>query len=246
MPEDRIQQAIEEALTLFHSGVAHQNKGDYPEAEDAYRRCLLMMRAIRNTNGEAATLHYLGTLLESKGAFHEAQTCFEDSYQLFQSENDAQNSLFSLFFQSMLALKLREHEKTSQLLNGALDQAFSMGPKLIQEAWGRARQIAGVLFARKDFLGLIQFGQGMERVGTQQQHQQSTGTLMRKLAELTTQQGTFYLACGRLWTTQDDWNEQQEEDLPNWLLQAAVNLDHGTGSGFSFTDLAAKVIQERS
>jgi len=99
MPQDRIEQAREEALTLYQQGVKAQTLGDYPQAEDCYKRCHIMMKAIGNRNGEAAALHYLGTLLEARGDFAEAQSCYEESYILFDQDGDLQNCLFSLFFQ---------------------------------------------------------------------------------------------------------------------------------------------------
>ena len=95
MPQDRLEQARIEALNLYQEGVQAQTLGDYVKAEDCYRRCHTMMKAIGNRNGEAASLHYMGTLLEAKGEFGESLECYQKSFVLFELEQDFQNCVFS-------------------------------------------------------------------------------------------------------------------------------------------------------
>ncbi|MCK6510871.1 tetratricopeptide repeat protein [Myxococcota bacterium] len=246
MSRDRTEQAREEAIQLYQQGVKAQALGEYTQAEDSYQRCLLIMRAIGNRNGQAAALHYLGTLYESKGDFQESLKCYEESNELFALDQDLQNSLFSVFFQAMLRLKMRQHDKSQQLLMRALELAFQLGPHFVQEAWSRVRQMAGVFFAQRQIGVLIRLGEGLEDTSRKVLDQGSSPyPMLERLAQMTQQLGIFLMGCGRLWEPPENIDEFPEEEVSSWLLQAAVNLDQATGSGLSFTDLAAKVIQER-
>ena len=242
MPQDRIEQAREEALTLYQQGVKAQTLGDYPQAEDCYKRCHIMMKAIGNRNGEAAALHYLGTLLEARGDFAEAQSCYEESYILFDQDGDLQNCLFSLFFQCILALKADKHEEGVKILRQAVELSFDLGTSFIQEGWSRIRQMAGVFFAERRIELLIKLGEELNEIGEEIHNNSTKLSTAGRLAQMTQQLGVFFLGCGRFWQASHDL---PEEEVTGWLLQTAVNLDQATGSGLAFTDLAAKVIQER-
>jgi tetratricopeptide (TPR) repeat protein len=246
MLRDRTEQAREEAIQLYQQGVKAQALGDYAAAEDCYQRCLLMMRTIGNRNGQAAALHYLGTLYESQGNFDESLKCYEESNTLFDLDQDHQNSLFSIFFQSMLQLKRRQAEESLTLLVRALEMAFRLGPHFVQEAWSRVRQMSGVFFAQRQIQPLIRLGESLEDVSRKILDQGSSPyPMLERLAQMTQQLGTFLMGCGRLWEPPESVESFPEEEVSSWLLQTAVNLDQATGSGLSFTDLAAKVIQER-
>lgn len=246
MPQDRLEQARIEALSLYQQGVQAQTLGKYIQAEDCYRRCHTMMRAIGNRNGEAASLHYMGTLLEAKGEFKEAQDCYQQSFVLFKEEEDFQNCVFSLFFQAMLALKMREHSKAIALLLGAMEMAFEQGASYVQESWNRTRQMAGVLFARREIDALAELGDRLVSLGESLSEQDNGHPMQRQLGQITNKIGVLLLACGRFWSPVGDQQSFPEAEVVQWLLQTAVNLDQSPGTGLAFTDLVAKVIQERS
>lgn len=247
MPQDRIEQAREEALALYQKGVRAQTLGDYPAAEECYRRCHLMMKAIGNRNGEAAALHYMGTLLEARGDLEEARTSYEESFILFQQDEDFQNCVFSLFFQSMLSLKSNEYDRGIDLIAQALDLAFQLGVSYVQEGWSRIRQMAGVLFARRELGKLQQLGEKLAQLGKELEEQGGgSHPAHKQLTHMTQQVGIFFLGCGRYWQPRQDDDSFPVEEVISWLLQTAVNLDQATGSGLAFTDFAGKVIQERS
>jgi tetratricopeptide (TPR) repeat protein len=247
MPQDRVEQAREEALLLYQQGVRAQTLGDYPKAEDCYRRCHRMMKAIGNSNGEAAALHYMGTLLEARGDLDEARTSYEESFILFQQDQDFQNCVFSLFFQSMLALKYQDPERAIDLVGQALDLAFQLGVSYVQEGWSRIRQMAGVLFARRQMDALMMLGEKLAHLGKElEEVHGASSPSQRQLAHMTQQVGLFFLGCGRYWQPRDTNETFPAEEVVGWLLQTAVNLDQATGSGLAFTDLAGKVIQEHA
>lgn len=245
MPQDRQEQARMEALSLYQQGVQAQTLGQYNEAEDCYRRCHTMMKAIGNRNGEAASLHYMGTLLEAKGDYAEARDCFRQSFVLFQQEEDFQNCVFSLFFQAMLSLKLEDYSAAIDLLMKAMDMAFQQGASYVQESWNRTRQMAGVLFARRQIEALSELGERLIHQGERLAQQQEGHPMQRQLGQITHKIGVLLLACGRYWTSLDEHKSFPEEEVVQWLLQTAVNLDQSPGTGLAFTDLVAKVIQER-
>ncbi len=208
MSRDRTEQAREEAIQLYQQGVKAQALGEYTQAEDSYQRCLLIMRAIGNRNGQAAALHYLGTLYESKGDFEESLKCYEESNELFALDQDLQNSLFSVFFQSMLRLKMRQHDKSQQLLMRALELAFQLGPHFVQEAWSRVRQMAGVFFAQRQIKALIRLGEGLEDTSRKVLDQGSSPyPMLERLAQMTQQLGIFLMGCGRLWEPPENIDE---------------------------------------
>ncbi|HAA57096.1 MAG TPA: hypothetical protein DCE42_20190 [Myxococcales bacterium] len=245
MPQDRIEQAREEALALYQQGVKAQSLGDYPKAEDCYRRCHVMMKAIGNRNGEAAALHYMGTLLEAKGEFAEALDCYRKSFHLFEADEDFQNCLFSLFFQAILSLKLDEPRDGIQTIQQALDMAFGLGTSFIQEGWSRVRQMAGVLFAERKMEDLIFLGESLDQLGEKIQDESDGPSATVKLAQMTQQLGVFLVGTAKFWLAAHGGESLPEDEVTGWLLQTAVNLDQATGAGLAFTDLAAKVIQER-
>ena len=248
MPQDRIEQAKREAITLYQEGVRAQTLGDYPKAEDAYRRCHGIMKAIGDHNGEAAALHYLGTLLEARFDMDEARDCYEESYRLFGQDDDLQNCLFSLFFQAMLALKIKSYAHSLEVLTESLGLSFQLGPTFVQEAWSRIRQMSGVMFAGRKMKELIALGENLEEIGRSSYEDRSQLNLtptVARLAQLTQQIGVFLIGCGRLWLPEKEENDLPHEEFIRWLLQTAVNLDQATGTGLAFTDLASKVIQEK-
>jgi len=245
MPQE---QARDEAIQLYQQGVKAQALGDYGKAEESYRRCHLIMKSIGNRNGQAAALHHLGTLLESCGQYAEAMSSYQESYTLFLSDQDAQNCLYSLFFQSMLSLKIRESIKAVELLAEAMLLAFRLGPYFVQDGWSRVRQMSGVLFARRHLEELIELGERLKAIGQEGAHQEvSSFPNLPKLAQMTAQLGEFLLGCGSLWKPPTGVNlpEEKMAEAASWVLQTAVNLDQATNSGLSFTDLASKVVQER-
>ncbi len=245
MPQDRMEQARLEALSLYQQGVQAQTLGNYIQAEDCYRRCNTMMKAIGNRNGEAASLHYMGTLLEAKGDYQEARECFERSFILFEQEEDFQNCVFSLFFQAMLALKMRDHAHAIKLLLESMEMAFQQGASYVQESWNRVRQMAGVLFARRKIEELIDLGDRLVALGDRLSAQENGHPMQRQLGQITNKIGVLLLACGRFWSPAEGQDPFPEDEVVQWLLQTAVNLDQSPGTGLAFTDLVAKVIQER-
>lgn len=245
MPQDRLEQARMNALSLYQEGVQAQTIGEYVKAEDCYRRCHTMMKAIGNRNGEAASLHYMGTLLEAKGDFEEALDCYQKSFVLFQEEQDFQNCIFSLFFQAMLSLKMRQHGSSIELLLEAIEMAFLQGASYVQESWNRVRQMAGVLFARRQIEEMIVLGDRLVALGERLSEQDDGHPMQRQLGQITNKIGILILACGRFWSPSEDQAEFPEAEIVSWLLQTAVNLDQSPGTGLAFTDLVAKVIQER-
>lgn len=247
MPQDRIEQAREEALALYQQGVRAQTLGNYPKAEDCYRRCHRMMKAIGNRNGEAAALHYMGTLLEAGGRLDEARSSYEESFILFQKDQDFQNCVFSLFFQSMLSLKFNEPARGIDLIAQAIDLAFQLGVSYVQEGWSRIRQMAGVLFARREMGCLLLLGERLAQLGKELEAQsEAQHPAQKQLAGMTQQVGVFFLGCGRYWEPREAQENFPTDEVVSWLLQTAVNLDQATGSGLAFTDFAGKVIQERA
>lgn len=245
MPQDRLEQARMEALSLYQQGVQAQTLGQYMEAEDCYRRCHTMMKAIGNRNGEAASLHYMGTLLEAKGDYIESRDCYRQSFVLFRLEEDFQNCVFSLFFQAMLALKLEEYIEAIDLLMQAMEMAFQQGASYVQESWNRSRQMAGVLFARRQIDALASLGEKLRQKGEQLSQHQDGHPMQRQLGQITQKIGILLLACGRFWSSHEEHKSFPEDEVIQWLLQTAVNLDQSPGTGLAFTDLVAKVIQER-
>lgn len=246
MPQDRLEQARTEALNLYQQGVHLQNLGDYDQAEDCYKRCNLIMKAIGNRNGEAASLHYMGTLLEARGDLIEARDCYRKSYQLFKEDEDLPNSVFSLFFQGILELKLDNYSEGISVLLNAMELAYYQGASYVQESWNRIRQMAGVLFARRKIGALIELGERLISMGEQlSSDRQNTHLMQRQLGQTTHKIGLLLLACGRYWHPSPNQQLFQETELVQWLLQTAVNLDQAPGTGLAFTDLVAKVIQEK-
>lgn len=248
MPQDRIEQARQEALALYREGISAQSLGRHTKAEECYTRCHQMMKAIGNRNGEAAALHHLATLLESRGDFAEAQRYYTDSFELFSVDGDEQNSLFSLFFQGLLQFKMQEESAGVDLLLQALETAFRLGPSYVQEAWSRLRQASGLLFARRYFALMLSLGERLDEFAQRAQKEYANpDTTLHQVARLSQQVGILLVACARLWLPEEEGGEPAPaEELAMWILQSAVNIDQATGSSLAFTDLAAKAIQERN
>jgi len=244
MPEDRKEEAKRTAIALYQEGVKAQTLGQYKKADECYKRCHTIMKAIGDQNGEAAALHYLGTLSESNQDWEAAKQYYEESFKLFEQDQDHQNCLFSLFFQSILHLKEKSYMRGTELLVDALKLSFELGPPFVQEGWSRLRQMSGVLFAMREVDCLIAIGERLETMCKSLQTEvDHFSPVMIKLIELTGQLGVFLMGCGRLWKPPEGKDFPVDEFI-KWLLQTAVDIDQATGTGLAFTDLAAKVIQE--
>ncbi len=245
MPHDRLDQVREEAHRLYRKGVEAQEKGNYAEAEEAYKQCLLMMKALGNQNGEAASLHHLGTIFEARGDFQKAKEYYRESFKLFKADNDHQNCIFSLFFQAILHLKTEEFDRAIDLVIEALELCFEEGAAFVHEAWSRIRQIAGVLLAYRKIQQMARLGEKVLDISKKISQNNEISPTRRQLAKITERIGLLILVSGRFWDNEVIRDEVKEKEVINWLLQTAVNLDQSPAIGLSFTDFVAKVIQEK-
>ena len=245
MDEERLERVRQEALALYREGVTAQASGKYEDAEANHSRCHRLMKAMGNRNGEAAALHQLGNLAEARGDYANARRQFLESYALFAAEGDDQNRLFSLFSQALLALKAGDQADGVDSLLQAVDLGFQLGPVLVQESWSRVRQAAGVLFAIRKIDELHSLGNGLSEVTETVLTKHAREGPLTQLARITSQMGSFVTGCAKLWLPPEEVGKLDLEELASWVLQTAVNLDQMTGGAMSFTDLAAKAIQEK-
>ncbi len=248
MPYDKLEQIKEAAHLLYRQGVEAQERGEYREAEEFYKRCLLMMKAIGSRNGEAASLHHLGTLFEAKGEYQKAKEYYRESYKLFKADQDQQNSIFSLFFQSVLCLKTKEYDESIQLVIESLQLSFQEGVAYVHEAWSRIRQLAGYFFAYREINYLSQLAEELLKLTDKLENNKKNPISIRQLLKITSKIGLLFQVSAKFWQLPQhhrENNSSKERQIIKWLLQTAVNLDQSPAIGLSFTDFVSKVIQER-
>lgn len=112
-----------QASVLNAAGIVAVTAGEHNQASDFYRRCLVLLRQLRNKKGIAGLLNNMGSLEAERGAWKDAGDYCEESLTLYRELGETQRVVVVLGNLGVIALRSGDTVRARSLCEESLKLA---------------------------------------------------------------------------------------------------------------------------